>query len=61
MHGPKSKHIIGPLMKLQHISSIVLSNEEQSLKRSLEAKEVLDEAISQLDNNLVLNAGSMTE
>lgn len=28
MHGPKSKHVIGPLMKLQHISSIVLSSEE---------------------------------
>lgn len=31
------------------------------MKRSLEAKEVLDAAISQLDNNLVMNAGNLSE
>lgn len=61
MHGPKSKQVIGPLMKLQHLSSIVLASEEKSLQRSLEAKDALDGAISQLDNNLVMNAGNLTE
>ena len=31
------------------------------MKRSLEAKSVLDAVISQLDNNLVINAGNLTE
>ena len=59
--GPKSKQIIGPLMKLQHISTIVLADEDLSLKRSIEAKEVLDAAISQLDNNLVMNSGNLSQ
>lgn len=59
LHGPKAKEVIGPLMQLQHM--ITGSGDvEESIVTSTKAFDVLNHVMSEQDNKLVMNSGSLT-
>jgi hypothetical protein len=60
MHGDKSKQLVGPMMQLQLLIN-GQSDVEKSLNRSLEANAVLEAVFNEIDNKLVMEAGSLSD
>ena len=57
-YGPNSKELVGPMMQVQHMSSSG-GDTKGSLEKSIKANKLIDHVVSELDNNLVMNSGSL--